>query len=175
MMQMLNAGGMPVLSDGIRPPDPDNPRDYFEFEPVKRMNHATDWVTSSAGRAVKVIHLLLPHLPSQWQYKVIFMNRDLAEVVRSQAVMLQRQGRQGAALPPERLAELLALQVQQTRRWMAGQPNVSCVDVEYVHVINQPATEARRVNEFLSGCLDEAAMAGVVDPALYRQRFRDGG
>src|SRR4026207_1990286 len=77
MMAMLQAGGVELISDGIRKPDIDNPRGYFELEAVKRLakNPDTTWLAGSNGKVVKVVSSLLKHLPSLYQYDVIFMNR----------------------------------------------------------------------------------------------------
>jgi hypothetical protein len=174
MMQMLAAGGMPLLADDARPPDPDNPRGYFEFGPVKRPAGAVDWVAAAAGKAVKVIHVLLPNLPAGYQYRVLFMHRDVREVLASQQAMLRRLGRRGADLPPGRLAELFSQQLRQVREWLATQPHFSLLDVEYRRVVEDPAGESRRANQFLGGHLDEAKMAAAVDPAFYRQRTAGG-
>jgi hypothetical protein len=170
MMQMLCAGGVPVLADDLRPADRDNPRGYFEYEPVKRTKESSQWVALAVGKAVKVVHLLLPELPSGFEYKIIFMQRDMDEVLRSQTEMLQRQQRQGADLPAGKLAEVFSRQVANARRWMAEQSNATTLDVKYEDVINDPASQARRVNEFLGGVLDETRMAAAVDPLLHRQR-----
>src|SRR5688572_2393300 len=133
MMQMLAAGRMPVLSDDARPPDEDNPRGYFEFEPVKRLapGAGSDWVAAAAGKAVKVIHLLLPNLPGGYEYRVIFMRRDMAEVLASQRAMLRRLGRRGADLPPDRLGDILARQLRRARAWAEALPHVCVLDVDY--------------------------------------------
>src|SRR5688572_8703668 len=102
MMQMLQAGGMPVLTDGERSADESNPRGYLELEAVKRTRSDAGWIAEAVGKAVKVIHLQLRDLPSSHQYRVIFMRRDLNEVVASQQSMLDRIGRKGAGLPPEK-------------------------------------------------------------------------
>ena len=167
MMQMLAAGGMPVLTDQARGPDPDNPRGYFEFEPVKRTHADARWLAGAAGKAVKVVHLLLPDLPGGHEYRVMFMHRDVGEVLASQAAMLRRQGRRGADLGPEQLAEAFAGQLRRVRAWVAGQPHFAALDVDYRQVIDDPAAQAARVNDFLGGHLDEARMAAAVDPALF--------
>ena len=59
MMQMLDRGGLDVLADGVRVADEDNPRGYYEFEPVKRTKQDDSWLTQAAGKAVKMVHLLL--------------------------------------------------------------------------------------------------------------------
>ncbi|MGD0199669.1 MAG: sulfotransferase [Bryobacteraceae bacterium] len=170
MMQMLGAGGMPVLSDGMRAADEDNPRGYLELEAVKRMRKDAAWLSEAQGKAVKVIHLLLRDLPPDRAYRVVFMRRPVAEVVASQRAMLKRSGRQGARLPDDNLAALLEAQARDTQAWMARQPHFRVLAVDYRDCIEQPGEVAARVNAFLGGRLDEAAMAGVVDAGLYRQR-----
>src|SRR3569833_79554 len=98
MMQMLAAGGMPMLTDGVRGPDPDNPRGYFAFGPVKRTPQDARWLAGAPGKAVKVVHSLLPALPGGYEYRVLFMLRDMHEVLASQDTMLRRLGRCGADL-----------------------------------------------------------------------------
>jgi hypothetical protein len=170
LMQMLAAGGMTVLSDALRPADDDNPRGYLEFEPARRTAQDTRWVEHAVGNAVKLVHLLLPHLPAGYNYRVVFISRDLGEVLASQQAMLQRSGRRGADVPPQRLAEVLAEQVRRVLDWAARQPNFSVLHVNYRDVVANPAAQARRINSFLGGALNEAAMAAAVDRSLYRRR-----
>src|SRR5262249_58261695 len=94
MMQMLQAGGMPLLTDALRPADADNPNGYWEYEPVKRLQQDNSWIPKAEGKAVKVVSALLPYLPPQHTYKIIFMQRPLQEVMASQTVMLERRGGQ---------------------------------------------------------------------------------
>jgi hypothetical protein len=171
MMQMLAAGGMPVLTDAARPPDADNPRGYLEFEPAKRTPRDAGWVAGAAGKAVKLVHVLLPALPPGHEYRLVFMHRDMNEVLASQRAMLEHLGRRGADLSPERLAAAFSEQLRRVREWMAQHPHVLALDVDYHKVIESAAAEARRVNQFLGGALDEAKMAAAVDPLLYRRRL----
>ena len=169
-MQMLAAGGMPVLCDGARPADPHNPKGYLEYEPVKRSASDAGWVREGAGKAVKVVHLLLPHLPPRNSYRVVFVHREAGEVLASQQAMLDAHGRRGADLAPARLAEVFARQVRHALDWAARQPNVALLNVQHRDLIREPAAQARHINRFLGGTLNETAMAAAVDPALYRQR-----
>ena len=173
LMQMLSAGGMPLLVDTTRPPDAHNPNGYFEFDAVKRASSNTAWVNAAVGKAVKVVHVLLPHLPPGFQYRVVFAHRDPREVLASQRAMLDATGRRGADLPPARLAEVFARQVRDALGWAARQPRVSLLEVQHRELIRDPAGQAKRINLFLGGALDESAMAAVVDPSLYRQRQAD--
>jgi hypothetical protein len=172
-MQMLCAGGMPLLVDATRPPDAHNPNGYFEFDAVKRAASDIAWVKAAVGKAVKVVHVLLPHLPPGYVYRVVFTHRDPHEVLASQRAMLDATGHRGADLPPERLAEVFARQVRNTLDWAARQPHVSLLEVQHRELIHDPAGQAKRINRFLGGALDESAMAAVVDPSLYRQRQAD--
>src|SRR6266567_4048665 len=65
MMQMLRAGGMPLLTDDLRPADVDNPNGYWEYEPVKRLQQDNSWISKAEGKAVKVVSALLQYLHQQ--------------------------------------------------------------------------------------------------------------
>jgi broad-specificity NMP kinase len=170
MMSMLAAGGLPILSDEIRGADEDNPRGYYEFEPVKQLEHDSSWVDVAAGKVVKVISQLVQHLPPQYEYKVVFMLRNMAEVLASQRQMLIRRGRPADAVSDEILTQVFGKHLSQVREWIEAQPNIQVLYVDYGEVLTQPAEQAQRVNQFLGGVLNEQAMASVVDKRLHRQR-----
>ena len=169
-MRLLVAGGIPALTDGIRAPDPDNPHGYFEFERVKQLKTDHGWLAGAAGRAVKVIHMLLPDLPADLEYRVVFMERDLREVIRSQDLMLQRAGKRGGALPPDRLMAMYSAQLAHVDRELSARPRTRVLRVAHRGLIERPAAEVRRISEFLGGNLDENAMVAAVDPSLHRNR-----
>lgn len=170
MMQMLEAGGMPLLTDGRRLADEHNPRGYFEYEAVKASRTDLSWLEQAAGKAVKVIHLLLPHLPADRNYRVLFMLRNLEEVIRSQRVMLMQQGRPAAALDDRALAVVFENQLATVREWLAQRTNFCLCYLNYSEVIARPMAAAEEINRFLGGNLRVADMAAVVIPTLYRQR-----
>jgi hypothetical protein len=169
MMQILQAGGMPVLSDEVRVPDADNPRGYYELEAVKRTKQDPSWLADSAGKAVKMVHLLLMDLPMDRSFRVLFMQRELSEVLASQRAMLRRQGKAGAMLNDEQLAGIFTKQMRQIEDWVGRQGNFALLRVPYAEVVAQPTMWAERIDEFLGGGLDTLAMAKAVDPALRRQ------
>ena len=170
MMQMLSAGGIPPLTDEIRAADEDNPRGYLEFERVKQIKQDKSWLDEAAGKAVKMVHLLLYDLPQGRPYRVVFMRRNLDEVLASQRKMLTRQGKAGAQLPEEQLRKVFKDQVRKVTSWLTTQPNVKSIEVTYHELIADPRGHAARLNEFLGGGLDVDAMVGAVDPNLYRNR-----
>ncbi len=172
LMQMLHAGGLEVLVDEHRRADASNPRGYFEYEPVKASAWDNRWVAQAPGKAVKVIHLLLEHLPARYRYDVLFMERPLTEVLASQARMLEREGKRGAQLPPDRLRAIFESQLAQVRARLTEAAHMRWLALRYGDAIADPKAFARRVAAFLGRALDVEAMARVVDPALYRERAR---
>jgi hypothetical protein len=170
MMQMLAAGGMPVLSDGERRADDDNPRGYFEWERIKQLPREPECIAEAEGKVVKVISQLLFALPAGRDYRIVFMQRPLAEVVASQAEMIRRRGTTGAALPPAALIAGLTAHLNQVNAWLKDKTNVSVHRVEHHAVLREPLQTAESIQEFLNCSLDVVAMAKQVDPSLYRQR-----
>ena len=169
-MQMIHAGGIPALTDGQRTSDDSNPRGYFELERVKQLKQDKSWLDEAAGKVVKVIHLLLAELPDDRPYRVVFMQRDLREVVQSQATMLARTGRAGGQLAPERLIAVYEQQLKTVEQWLAARPNFSVLRVQYAQLVSDPAGVVPTVNTFLGGTLDEARMRAAVDPRLHRNK-----
>jgi hypothetical protein len=173
MMQALAAGGLPSMTDEQRAPDASNPRGYLELEAVKRLKTDRSWLPQARGHAVKIIHLLLPELEAmvdQHEFRVLLMKRPVEEVLASQSAMLTRLGRPAAALPASQLGALFAEQMKRTESWLAGRPEIRVCAVSYPELVANPEAEMRRINAFLDGKLDEAAMARAVDPSLYRER-----
>jgi hypothetical protein len=171
-MRMLEAGGVPIVTDRARAADVDNPHGYFELDRVLELDKGGDtaWLSDARGKAVKIISALLPHLPEHFNYRVIFMHRDFGEVLASQNRMLVRRGEAGSAASD---AEMTALYEDHLRRigsLLRRRPCFEVLDVRYSDVISNPPGEARRINAFLGGTLDPARMAGAVSPELYRNR-----
>ena len=170
MMQMLAAGGMPVLTDGERQADADNPRGYFEWERIKLLPQQPDCIAEAEGKAVKIISQLLFALPARREYRVIFMQRPLTEVVASQAEMIRRRGTIGAALPPAALIAGLGAHLNQITAWLKEKSNISVHRVEHQEVLREPLQVAESIQQFLDCPLNVVAMSQQVDTSLYRQR-----
>lgn len=170
MMQMLNAGGLEVMTDDQRTADDDNPEGYFEWEEIKRVGEDPNILNKVNGKPVKVVSALIPSLPPLHHYRVIFMNRPITEVVASQTKMIDRRRTRGANLPPEKMAESLSHHRMTIRAGMAASPNFEVLEVDYPDLITQPAVWAEKINEFLGGRLDVEKMAACAKPALHRNR-----
>ena len=169
-MQMIHAGGVSAVTDGQRVNDDDNPRGYFEFERVKQLKTDKGWIDEAAGKVVKVIHMLLAELPDDRPYRVIFMERDVREVVKSQSTMLARSGRTGAQLPPERLMAIYEQQLKVLEQWLASHPNFQVLRIPYAALVANPAAFVPQINAFLGGMLNEELMCAAVDPSLHRNK-----
>ncbi len=170
MMKMLEAGGIPLLTDQIRQADEDNPKGYYEFERAKKLPDGdTAWLPEAQGKAVKIIAALLMELPSDYSYRVLFMRREIREVLASQSKMLERRGEE-KSVDDDTMAVLFQKHLQQVEAWMQSQPNLQYLDVDYNAMVRDPWPQIKAINRFLGGELDEEAMATVIDPQLYRQR-----
>ena len=170
MMQMLAAGGMSILSDGERQADTDNPRGYLEWERIKQLPKEPACIAEAEGKVVKVISQLLLSLPAGYQYRVIFMQRPLPEVMASQDEMLRRRGTYDAAVDPAAITRAFQSHLYQVHTWMSSQPNLGVLRLPYHDVLNAPKETAEKIAGFLQIPLDIEAMARQVDQTLYRQR-----
>jgi hypothetical protein len=175
MMQMLAAGGMPILSDGERVADTDNPRGYCEWERIKQLPKEPACIDEAEGKVVKVISQLLFALPAGHNYQIIFMERPLPEVVASQAEMIRRRGTSGAPLPQAALIAGLKAHLSQVNAWLAQRRDVPVRRLAYHYVVRDPRGAAGDVQNFLQRALEVESMARQVDPSLYRQRTQDVG
>jgi hypothetical protein len=168
MMQMLDKGGIPIVTDHVRTADADNPRGYYELERVKALKRDASWLPEVRGKAVKVISQLLYELPSNHRYRVIFMERDLDEVIPSQQKMLERLGRSTA--PGPEIQRQFSQHLDRLRTWLEGQRYIDVLYVRYDDVMERPEEQAGRVAAFLGGRADPARMVQAVDSSLYRNR-----
>ena len=171
MMKMIDAGGIPPVTDALRVADEDNPKGYYEFERVKQMDKGdTAWVADAPGKVVKVISALLKHLPANEQYRVIFIRRNIDEILASQRKMLIRRGEDPDKQDDAQMKVLFEKHVRGVEAWLAERRNVRTLYVHYSDMLGDPRPQIERVNAFLGGKLDTARMAEVVDPSLYRNR-----
>ena len=170
MMQMLAAGGVPILSDGERRADVDNPRGYLEWERIKQLPKDPGCIAEAEGKAVKVISQLLLSLPPEHEYRVIFMQRPLPEVMASQDEMLRRRGTFDPGEDNSVVARAFQDHLSVVYAWLNGKPYVKVNRVQYHGVLREPQETAEAVAKFLKMPLDVEAMTRQVDGTLYRQR-----
>lgn len=170
LMRMVEAGGIPAVTDGLRRADDDNPRGYWELEAVKRLPEDAAWVADAKGHVVKVVSALLERLPAGPRYRVLFVRRDLREVLASQKRMLERRGEPTDRVPDEQMAALFRKHLDGVLAKAAAREGMELVVLEHADVLAAPAEASARIDEFLGGGLDRGAMAAAVDASLWRQR-----
>jgi Sulfotransferase domain len=175
-MKMLEAGGLATHTDGLRTADDDNPKGYFEHERVKDLANEADksWIGAARGRAIKVISYLLKELPASYNYRVVFLRRDLQEVLASQGKMLANRGE----APPEddgRMTEIFQDHLWKAQYLLRSAPQFEVLYIDYQAVVANPRAEALRINAFLGNRLDLEKMVAAVDASLYRNRRPPAG
>ena len=171
MMKMLEAGGIPPLTDELREADSDNPKGYYEFERVKKMDKGDlAWLPDAEGKVVKIISALLKYLPSDYEYNIIFIRRHIDEILASQRKMLVNRGESTDKLNDAEMADLFGKHVRMTEKWIADQPNINALYIHYSDILSDPQPQAEKVNAFLGGKLNIEQMTTVVDPTLYRNK-----
>ena len=170
-MKMLEAGGMELVVDNIRSADEDNPKGYYEDERVKDLAETDDkvWLQGARGKVIKVVSSLLNHLPTSNSYKVVFMRRNLHEVLASQTKMLERRNEDSHTDDQDLLA-MYEAHLEKVEFQLRFRPNFEALYVNYSDVVAEPAAAARRIADFVGGNLDVERMAGAVDGSLYRNR-----
>jgi hypothetical protein len=170
MMQMLAAGGMPVLSDGERQADGDNPRGYLEWERIKQLPKDPGCIAEAEGKVVKVISLLLLSLPEGHEYRVIFMQRPLPEVLASQDVMMRNRGTANAGANASIIGAAFEKNLRAVDAWLDSKAYVKTLRVPYHEVLRDAKTTAQKLAHFLGIGLNVEAMTQQVDATLYRNR-----
>jgi hypothetical protein len=170
MMNMLAAGGVPIVSDSIRNADEDNPNGYFEFEPVKQLSEGqTDWLADANHTAVKIVSALLEYLPAGHRYKILFMERDIKEILASQQKMLDRRNEESKVSDAE-MEQQFQKHLVNIKFWLARQPNMEVMYVNYNQLISNPDENTHAIVDFIGIPVDEAKMRSVPNKGLYRNR-----
>lgn len=172
MMQMLAAGGVPVLTDDFRRTDIHNPRGYFEYQPALNLgarNIPADWLANARGKAVKVMAYQLKYLPSGYEYKVVFMRRKIAEVLASCEKMKMLRPKPILSGPDQIMAFKTEYAIYEAA--LEKQPHLRALFVQYNDLLASPDALIVRICDFLGLPMNAEAMAAAIDPALYRNRF----
>jgi hypothetical protein len=177
MMKMLQAGNMPLLIDDMRIPDEDNPRGYFEFERVKDLEHDNSWLDIARGRAVKIVSPLLRYvsMDAGYRYRIIFMLRNVNEILMSQRKMASRLNPGEDGIEDALLMKNYSVHLKEIQEWANRQENMDVMYLQYADVLMNPLAAARHICNFLGLGLNTREMSAVIDGSLYRQRANKPG
>jgi hypothetical protein len=172
MMKMLVEGGIPAVSDSLRNADEDNPNGYFEFEPVKQLSEGQiEWLAGADHKVVKVVSALLEYLPSAHHYKILFMERDIKEILASQRKMLDRRG-EASKVSDVEMEDQFRKHLADIKYWLARQPSMEVLYVDYNQLMSNPDNFCLRVADFIGIPVDQAKMRSVPNERLYRNRSK---
>jgi hypothetical protein len=171
MQRMLEAGGIEPLTDEIRTADENNPKGYYEYERVKKLkDDDTGWLNLALGKSVKIISALLEYLPEDYFYRVLFMQRNMHEILASQNKMLVDRGEPTDKVSDEQMAQLYKDHLQKVAAWLEIQNNFRVLYVDYNQLLREPIEPLAQIRQFLDKSLQVEEMAKVIDSNLYRQR-----
>ncbi|MFW6047835.1 MAG: sulfotransferase [Candidatus Natronoplasma sp.] len=171
MMEMLEKGGIEPLTDEVRGPDEDNPKGYYEYERVKGLPDDTGWLEDAKGKAVKVLGELIKHIPEDYHYKVIFMERNLDEIIESQTKMLKRKGKEPDTVSKDELKKMFKDYRKLLKQQIASHPGMEVLYVDYNDIMSHPEPVVESISAFFGGELETEKMLSVIDEELYRNRF----
>jgi len=172
MMKMLEAGGLPSLTDFKRPPDESNPHGYYEFERVKKLQDGDqEWLEAAQGKVVKVVSALLEFLPTNYPYKILYMQRNIIEVLNSQRQMLNRLHQKSDLVSDEQFVSLFQKHEAKVEAWISDQPKMETCYVSYNDLLVNPWIQLQKVQQFLKVPLNLSKMFQVIDMNFYRHRF----
>ncbi len=173
LMQMLEAGGLPIQTDGIRQADPNNPLGFFEWEPIKRVPQEPELLDEPGleGKGIKIISALLPHLPPPHRYRVLFMMRPIAEVAQSQIRMLERGG-ESPEIEREALERQLLAHRHSCLQYIDRAPNFEVLRVPFRRLFEDAPQVVGEIEKFIGSEQLPLAerMLSVIDSRLYREK-----
>ena len=170
MMKMLEEGGIPILTDAIRGADDDNPNGYYEFELVKKLpDGQNQWLADANHKVVKIISALLEHLPVNYRYKIIFMEREPREILASQQKMLANRNEKSEINDTE-MQEQFQKHLAAIKYWLARQPHMDVMYIDYNKMISKPENYCQAIADFIAIPVDVSKMLAVPNERLYRNR-----
>lgn len=170
MMQLLEAGGMQIFTDNLRAADDNNKKGYYEHEAVKIIHKDISWMKNAVGKTIKIVSHLLPNLPLRYKYKIIYMERDLNEVITSQNKMLQNLGKLPQNATHFNIETSFKQNDEKIKNWMSEKRNIDVIFMDYNKIVENAEEYIGRLNNFFSGKLNTQNMMNVIDKNLYRSK-----
>ena len=160
LMRMLALAGVPVLTDGLRPADTNNPAGYFEWEPIKRISKEPALIAHAEGKAVKIVSALLADLPAGHDYEVIFMRRDARSIMQSQERMIDQTGAASVRLD----AMEIERHIDSTLAQLRDKPRIRVLEMGYDDLLDRSEIAVARLVEFIG--VDRIKRPGALHTAM---------
>ncbi len=165
MMQILEKAGLPILQDGIRESDISNPQGYYELEAVKGIVRDNSFLKNAEGKVVKIVTPLPIHVDMSKTYKMVFMRRDLEEILRSQEKMLNKD----QVSEREKFRTIYEFHLKKTYRFFK-ENNIPFIDINYNELMSDSTTSLEKLKGFLGIEKSTEELLEVLNPELYRNR-----
>jgi hypothetical protein len=157
---------MDCLVDGKREADNSNPKGYYEYEPVMSIHKDNSWMDKAQNKTVKIVAPLLNKIDEQYRYKIIFMTRDLNEVLKSQQKMI---GKTEDVFPVKLYNKFQKL-LSNIEVWKKKEPGVELIYLDYKDVLDNPEFTVKSIERFLGVPLNRSEMINCIDKKLYRTK-----
>jgi sulfotransferase family protein len=171
MMQILQSIGIEPFTDNQRLPNGSNPKGYFEHELVKTIEHDSSWIEDVKGKAIKIVSPLLIYLPSNYKYKIFFMDRNYDEIIQSQERMIAESNISNSGIEPEILKQIFIKDLEHACNWIREQPNCESLEISHSKLLKNPKSEIDKICDFLELIVDLDNAIKVIDKKLYRAKL----
>lgn len=165
MMQIIAKTEIPVLTDGNREKDINNPEGYYELDAVKSIVIDNSFLNDANGKAIKIVAPLPIYLDRQHSYRVIFMRREMDEILRSQEKMLIKD----QTSEREKYRTIYEFHLKKTYTFF-HENKIPFVDVNYNNLVADPETELQKLIDFCQLTAPLEVLVKIVNPDLYRNR-----
>lgn len=166
MMQIIERTNRPILSDGLREKDINNPEGYYELEAVKGIVKDNSFLQGAKNKVIKIVTPLPLFIDKTLNYRVIFMRRDLEEILRSQEKMLGKD----QSSEREKFKTIYELHLKKTYAFFESN-NIPYLDVWYKELISNTEVELTKIIDFLELSEKWEDLANAVHPELYRNKL----
>ena len=165
MMQLLNKSSLEILSDGIRQKDISNPEGYYELEAVKGIVRDNSFLKDATGKVVKIVAPLPVYLDKSLDYRIVFMRREIEEVLRSQEKMLNKD----QTSEREKFKTIYEMHLKKTYHFFESN-SIPYIDIQYKQLLNESEQELKRLIDFLELSTPIEELLSVIKVDLYRNK-----
>ena len=165
MMQLLNKSTLEILSDGIRQKDISNPEGYYELEAVKGIVRDNSFLKDALGKVVKIVAPLPIYLDKSLDYRIVFMRREIEEVLRSQEKMLNKD----QTSEREKFRTIYEMHLKKTYHFFESN-SIPYLDIQYKQLLNDSEVELQKLIEFLDLSTSVDELLSVIKVDLYRNK-----
>ena len=153
MMNMLHKGGLDVYADTHA---------GYESHAVVNIQKDNSFLHDCAGKAVKILHPHILHLPHKIPCKIIWMHRDPREQAKSQRKFMNNQGYNIPRQAIHKLKKAIERDNKGTLELFKGQDNIEVLKVRYEELKTNASTTVICVEDFLDIPMDIKAMAKCI-------------